>query len=116
MPHTPEPWYLRRVADEIAICSPHAHTSFQTIAQIYHTAGAKCKPAETDLVAMANAELLVRAPRLLKALLEMPHKPAVEEFLARHCTGMDDCAQMREELHALLDSPVLGELKKAGLF
>ena len=72
MSHTPEPWLLRRYADEIAVYSPNAHTVDKTICQIYHNEGAHPgEPDYQDVVALANAKLILVAPRMARFVLDV---------------------------------------------
>lgn len=115
MPHTPEPWSIHRVADEISIVSPYAHTSFNVICQVYHTAGARCEPAETDTIAMANAELLVRAPRMARVLVSIESlvKFYAEREINAPANNQEAVRDTYEKLREF--ERLLADLRKAGV-
>jgi len=112
MPHTPEPWTLSNPdGNHFGIF----HRTEQHAPWPEHKGSVICTSVIGDLPAdqnRANGELLVRAPRMLEALISMVGPGRRKDFLA----GYSVESKNSEGQHGmLLAKQLLSELEKAGV-
>lgn len=106
MPHTPEPWELHyHSLDEIYILHLVDAKSGRSIPLALIRDWGELSPGELE----SNAELLVRAPRMLRLLQSSAFFHSVREAMRTIHSKTTEGKNMLQELDDLLE-----ELKKAG--